>query len=822
MARRGRPRHPDILTPREWDVLALLREGATNEQVASRLGITERTAKFHVSEILGKLGVSSREEAAAWQPEERRSWWLAATAPFSFARRTAGGGLNAIGLAAGAGVLAAALAGIALLSIMLARGSDRGASPPQPLIAFSAGGSIYTVRPDGSELHEIIAGDRQSVWNAAPALSPDGSQLAYTQDYNIWIANSDGSGAHELAGVRDLQTPPDNSADNFSTGAQSIAWSPDGKRIANVMGRIGGSGVQELWVMNANGSGQTKLDSGGGVWEQPAWLDNDRVSIYVPGKVRVFNTATGAEEDAIPFAATGEFSFAAVPALPIDEDEWLVGPITSEGPITLGSANAGRKTVATGVAPALAPGGAAFAYFAGDTLRVAEIGGSADEQIVDLAPLGGRDRFFGEVGPCIPIGSAPGDVVPACSYRLPAISWVGPATEGTDARSIIYQPGIYMMRPNGTSLHRIADVGAFAWAPRGNGFAYAPSCGDRQQLVLTDGAESNRTATATLTHPVQSISWSPDGSTLAITEYNGTGAPRGLLEENDVQLLAVFDMVGEDPFSQSSFVGWSLDGKQYTIGTNAGPVIVDAASSARSPLPDSYARALWSPVDDRIAFTYMATPSVPPYSAWLASGVDVMNSDGTNRTTILPLERHGTTGASEPIAWSPDGKQLLVKPMTTNHFLVADATGAEPPLDLGQTFKLADGVWSPDGRLLALLQDNAPNTEVYIELVTPAGEQRKVISTGSLTTGPRFAPDSSRLTFVSGDVRSGSLSLYVTDVSVAGVPTPLAQADGKLPSLPDATNDGSLTLGELGWSADGQYIAFEASYPTDGDPCTRS
>jgi DNA-binding CsgD family transcriptional regulator len=81
MAKRGRPRHPDILTPREWEVLALLREGLTNEQIAERLDTTERTARYHVSEILSKLGVSTRQEAAAWQPEERPPWWLAAMAP---------------------------------------------------------------------------------------------------------------------------------------------------------------------------------------------------------------------------------------------------------------------------------------------------------------------------------------------------------------------------------------------------------------------------------------------------------------------------------------------------------------------------------------------------------------------------------------------------------------------------------------------------------------------------------------------------------------------------------------------------------------------
>jgi DNA-binding CsgD family transcriptional regulator len=66
--RRGRPPFPDVLTPRESEVLALLREGLTNEQIAGRLGISESGARYHVSEILSKLGVSSREEAARWQP----------------------------------------------------------------------------------------------------------------------------------------------------------------------------------------------------------------------------------------------------------------------------------------------------------------------------------------------------------------------------------------------------------------------------------------------------------------------------------------------------------------------------------------------------------------------------------------------------------------------------------------------------------------------------------------------------------------------------------------------------------------------------------
>lgn len=64
MRTRGRPKHPDILTPRRWDVLALLRRGLTNEEIARELNTSADGVKYHVSDILGRLGVRSRHEAA--------------------------------------------------------------------------------------------------------------------------------------------------------------------------------------------------------------------------------------------------------------------------------------------------------------------------------------------------------------------------------------------------------------------------------------------------------------------------------------------------------------------------------------------------------------------------------------------------------------------------------------------------------------------------------------------------------------------------------------------------------------------------------------
>jgi DNA-binding NarL/FixJ family response regulator len=54
---------PEPLTPREQQVLELLAEGLSNKTIASRLAISDQTAKFHVASICGKLGAANRTEA---------------------------------------------------------------------------------------------------------------------------------------------------------------------------------------------------------------------------------------------------------------------------------------------------------------------------------------------------------------------------------------------------------------------------------------------------------------------------------------------------------------------------------------------------------------------------------------------------------------------------------------------------------------------------------------------------------------------------------------------------------------------------------------
>jgi DNA-binding NarL/FixJ family response regulator len=58
------------LTPRELEVLALVGKGRANKQIAAELSISERTARTHVSNILRKLGLASRTQAALWAVRE--------------------------------------------------------------------------------------------------------------------------------------------------------------------------------------------------------------------------------------------------------------------------------------------------------------------------------------------------------------------------------------------------------------------------------------------------------------------------------------------------------------------------------------------------------------------------------------------------------------------------------------------------------------------------------------------------------------------------------------------------------------------------------
>ena len=143
--RRGRPRHPEILTPAEWRVLRELREGGTNAEIAIRLGVSPDAVKFHISNMLTKLGLDDRHQLAAWRPERDRRRLLGTLAlPGSFA--SAGRPLLWMGVALGGVAVAVIL--VVLLVVVGAGDSAKNPDLPPDGPPVTFGDGTYSVGDD--------------------------------------------------------------------------------------------------------------------------------------------------------------------------------------------------------------------------------------------------------------------------------------------------------------------------------------------------------------------------------------------------------------------------------------------------------------------------------------------------------------------------------------------------------------------------------------------------------------------------------------------------------------------------------------------------
>jgi Tol biopolymer transport system component len=191
----------------------------------------------------------------------------------------------------------AAIAAALVLAALL--GSDaRGSGPPtlrsNGRIAFAATGGIASMNPDGSGQWGV----ELNVGDAAPAWSPDGSQLAVVTHWagnnGILVLQPDGSGAHNLTS---------------DAGDRDPAWSRDGTRVA-----FANSG--RIYVVNTDGTGRKPITSSAYLWaSHPTWSPDSaklafaayasgdyRNQIYVldlvSGKETELNLAAGASSPA--------------------------------------------------------------------------------------------------------------------------------------------------------------------------------------------------------------------------------------------------------------------------------------------------------------------------------------------------------------------------------------------------------------------------------------------------------------------------------------------------------------------------------------------
>ena len=105
------------LSDRQREVLALIAKGRTNGEIAEQLGISLDGVKWHVREILGKLGVDSREDAAAW--------WRARNRGLRGLGGLAGGAITGVGLKWLGAAATVAVIGVGAVAFWAAiRGTD--------------------------------------------------------------------------------------------------------------------------------------------------------------------------------------------------------------------------------------------------------------------------------------------------------------------------------------------------------------------------------------------------------------------------------------------------------------------------------------------------------------------------------------------------------------------------------------------------------------------------------------------------------------------------------------------------------------------------
>jgi TolB protein len=112
---------------------------------------------------------------------------------------------------------------------------------------------VWIVDADGTDLVRLT----DSAWREFdPSLSPDGRLIAYRSEPNLypelWLMNADGSGQHQLT--------PDGGFPDWSRDGSLIAYAPGG----------GSSGRSSIAIMNPDGSGQRRLP-GTDYGELPSW-----------------------------------------------------------------------------------------------------------------------------------------------------------------------------------------------------------------------------------------------------------------------------------------------------------------------------------------------------------------------------------------------------------------------------------------------------------------------------------------------------------------------------------------------------------------------
>jgi Tol biopolymer transport system component len=712
----------------------------TNHEIARRLGISPDGVKYHVSEIIAKLGVADRYEAARWRE---------APAARPFAALHAAGLLISKAGASTAGRLA--FGGLALASIVaigvLAWGLVTVERGPLEL-NFEPG--VYLVDADGSGLRRVTEDAYVCQTQCGPpyallAWSPDGSELLINDGFGAKEGLLIAAAGGQILRTLDVQPWRAVWLESGNVGVYAgVGEEPDRREVLAVVNSVTGarSVVAEGFAGLISPDGRYAVTTDATPSRGLAILDIDNGQVVrVPGENFTFE-AWAADSSVFAVNAVGDEPDALV-VYTVDGHErmrtragrqpvWspdgrLIATTATEvvedverPRVLITDAGTGATRVLTsGYGPTFSPDGKTVAFLRAGQLWRIGLDGKREQLLVETVVPEITEAAWSPDGRSIAVVAA-GDSriyemnADGSGERLIAVgSGVQVSPDGRLA--FVYRGGVYVMEPRDREVVRVGEMNfsdalgscmsarRVRWSPDGKSLAFGSDDSVRSGRSLLPGIYVWDGSTTRLLTAGYGPEWRPDGMSVAYTSRGPLCTVRLIDADgsNDREFLPA----GMDP-------DWSPEGRYVAYRTGAqgalsGEMVVTTADQQRELLRLGPGRGFtWSPDGTRFAFLRLPVtrPSSPPPGA-----TAVLAPLPPDTEAVLAIARVGA--AAPPIQvsvsqdtgfqWAPDGSGLLVstRPDSRSQASIYFLDPANPA-DLRFITQGRAAAWSHDGRTI--------------------------------------------------------------------------------------------------------------------------